>query len=152
MKQPDLDIKSKYGKVLQKGLLIALAFCLFVFMTSLERVKNPYQKEITQQIVTIDLPPELRQITKPPPPPRPPRCPNESEASSASTTIGASTTNGAVKIKLYFFIGTLPFHLVPMDFLSAADEPPKPPECWAAIRQQSPGWSTAIAAYSDRRT
>jgi protein TonB len=92
MRKPELDIKSRYGNVLQKGLLIALAFSLFVFMTSIERVKNPYKKEITQSVVTIDLPPELRQITKPPPPPRP-TVPVETESEDIPDDVTIETTD-----------------------------------------------------------
>ena len=41
MHKPDLDIKSKYGNALQKGLLIAVALSLFLFMTSIQRQKTP---------------------------------------------------------------------------------------------------------------
>jgi len=90
--KPNLDIKSKYTDVLQKSLLIALALFLFIFMTSVERQRNPYKKEIKTQVVTVDLPPEIRQIAKPPPPPRP-TVPVETESEDIPEDVTIETTD-----------------------------------------------------------
>jgi protein TonB len=92
MRKPDLEYQRRYYNILQKALLIAVAVPLFAFLTSVDRVKRPYSKDIEEQVITIDLPPEFRQITKPPPPPRP-TVPVETESEDIPDDVTIETTD-----------------------------------------------------------
>ncbi len=70
-KNPDVDLKLKYRKILEASLIIALVILIGVFY-SFKKFEPEYklEKKVDIKIETVDIP-QTEQINRPPPPARP---------------------------------------------------------------------------------
>lgn len=86
------DLKTKTPYYTKMGIFFSLLFFVFLSLFLPERKPNPYRKEISQVVQTIELPPQLKELKEPPPPPKP-QMPvaAESEAEVERETIDQTT-------------------------------------------------------------
>lgn len=65
------DIKERGGEFLKIGWVCALIIAVIATLVIPECQPNPYKPRVEASIITIELPPELKQLAEPPPPPKP---------------------------------------------------------------------------------
>ncbi len=70
-KDPEVDLKRRYRKIMEASLVIAMAIVIVVFY-SFKRFETKYklEKKVDVQIETVEIP-QTEQIHRPPPPARP---------------------------------------------------------------------------------
>ncbi|HFE65219.1 MAG TPA: energy transducer TonB [Caldithrix sp.] len=70
-KNPDVDLKAKYGRIFQASLVVSL-FILALIFYSFKKFEAKYslEKKVDVKIETIEIP-QTQQINRPPPPARP---------------------------------------------------------------------------------
>lgn len=66
-----LDIKERGGEYLKIGWTCALTIAIIALLFIPECAPNPYKPRVEAGVVTIELPPEMKQLAEPPPPPKP---------------------------------------------------------------------------------
>ncbi|OYD14814.1 hypothetical protein CH333_07180 [candidate division WOR-3 bacterium JGI_Cruoil_03_44_89] len=93
-----VDIKEKAGEYLQIGWVFALAIAIVGVLFIPECAPNPYTPKVEAGVITIELPPEMRQLAEPPPPPKP-KMPVEAETAEEveQTTIERTDFTGFEK-------------------------------------------------------
>ncbi|MGD8778816.1 MAG: energy transducer TonB [Ignavibacteria bacterium] len=70
-KNPKVDLKAKYQRTFEIGLIISLSFLIFAFKFFPEIERAKIEKDKPQDIVTVEDIPQTVEETLPPPPPRP---------------------------------------------------------------------------------
>jgi len=93
-----VDIKEKGGEYLKIGWVCALAIAIVAVLFIPECAPNPYQPRVEAGVITIELPPEMKQLAEPPPPPKP-KMPVEAETAEEveQTTIERTDFTGFEK-------------------------------------------------------
>ncbi|TDI90908.1 MAG: energy transducer TonB, partial [Caldithrix sp.] len=87
-KTPEADLKIKYKKVLELGMVLSMVIMVLVFQTLRAiDMDEPESKTVNIEIEVTDIPP-TEQFKRPPPPPRPSiPIPTESEDVPEDLTI-----------------------------------------------------------------
>ncbi|MEA3432032.1 MAG: energy transducer TonB [candidate division WOR-3 bacterium] len=93
-----VDIKEKGGEYLKIGWVCALAIAIVAVLFIPECAPNPYKPRVEAGVITIELPPEMKQLAEPPPPPKP-KMPVEAETAEEveQTTIERTDFTGFEK-------------------------------------------------------
>ncbi|MDO9575299.1 MAG: energy transducer TonB [bacterium] len=93
-----VDIKEKGGDYLKLGWVCALAIAVVAVLFIPECAPNPYQPKVEAGVITMELPPEMKQLAEPPPPPKP-KMPVEAETAEEveQTTIERTDFTGFEK-------------------------------------------------------
>ncbi|PIP12092.1 MAG: energy transducer TonB [bacterium (Candidatus Stahlbacteria) CG08_land_8_20_14_0_20_40_26] len=93
-----VDIKEKGSEYLKIGWVCALAIAIVAVLFIPECAPNPYKPKVEAGVITIELPPEMKQLAEPPPPPKP-KMPVEAETAEEveQTTIERTDFTGFEK-------------------------------------------------------
>lgn len=93
-----VDIKEKGGEYLKIGWVCALAIAIVAVLFIPECAPNPYKLRVERSVALYELPPEMKQLTEPPPPPKP-KMPVEAETAEEveQTTIERTDFTGFEK-------------------------------------------------------
>ncbi len=91
-KNPEVDLKLKYNKVLENCLILSLAILLVLFLSSSSMELTPYAKTVQQEIIKVEDIPETHQVKKLPPPPPRPSVPIETEREDVSEEVTIEST------------------------------------------------------------
>ncbi len=94
----NIDIKEKAGEYMKVGWVCALSVAVISALFIPECVTRPYTPRVEAGVITIELPPEMKQLAEPPPPPKP-KMPVEAESEEdiEQTTIETTDFTGFEK-------------------------------------------------------
>jgi len=93
-----VDIKERGREYLKIGWVCALAVAIVALLFIPECAPNPYKPRVEAGVITMELPPEMKQLAEPPPPPKP-KMPVEAETAEEveQTTIERTDFTGFEK-------------------------------------------------------